>query len=284
MIRAIILDVDGVLVGEKIGFNSPYPHPDVLARLKEIREKGIPIILCGAKPSYALSEIITKSHLDNPHITDAGALIIDPIAHKIIKKHTIEKSLAKEVLQLCLDHHVYVEFYALNDYFIDEKEVNDITAKRTHIVQREPKKVADLVSASLSEDILRIAPIARDEEDRKRVDELLAPYKQKLSIGWGVHPVALPLQFGMVNALNSSKKEAAQAVIHNLDISFEEVLGVGDSASDWSFMQLCGYTATLENGSKDIKELVATKGEGRFFIAPHVDENGILNIFAHFGL
>lgn len=284
MIQAIILDVDGVIVGEKIGFNSPYPHPGVLARLKEVREKGIPIILCSAKPSYALSEIITKSHLDNSHITDAGALIIDPIDHVILEKKTIDKSLAKEVLQLCLDNNVYVEFYTLSDYFIQETEVSDITTKRTHIVQREPKKVADLVAASFAEDILRIAPISHDEEDKKRVDALLAPYKQRLSIGWGVHPVALPLQFGMVNALHSSKKEAATTVMEKLHISAENVLGVGDSLSDWSFIQLCGYAATLRNGSKEIKELVATKGEGKFFIAPSVGENGIVDILDFFSL
>jgi len=40
-IKAIILDVDGVIVGEKIGFNAPYPHLDVINKLKQIREKGI---------------------------------------------------------------------------------------------------------------------------------------------------------------------------------------------------------------------------------------------------
>ena len=35
-IQALILDVDGVIVGEKIGFNSPHPHPDVVSALKEI--------------------------------------------------------------------------------------------------------------------------------------------------------------------------------------------------------------------------------------------------------
>ncbi len=49
MINAIILDIDGVIVGEKIGFNSPNPHPDVLKALPNVREKDIPIILCSAK-------------------------------------------------------------------------------------------------------------------------------------------------------------------------------------------------------------------------------------------
>ncbi|KKR03169.1 MAG: hypothetical protein UT26_C0008G0030, partial [Microgenomates group bacterium GW2011_GWC1_39_12] len=35
-IKGIILDVDGVIVGEKIEFNSPYPHPDVIQTLKSL--------------------------------------------------------------------------------------------------------------------------------------------------------------------------------------------------------------------------------------------------------
>ena len=34
MIKAIILDVDGVIIGEKIDKKTPHPHPDVVAALK----------------------------------------------------------------------------------------------------------------------------------------------------------------------------------------------------------------------------------------------------------
>ncbi len=39
MIKAMILDVDGVIVGEKKGFNFPWPHNDVMARLTKIKQK-----------------------------------------------------------------------------------------------------------------------------------------------------------------------------------------------------------------------------------------------------
>jgi len=40
-IKAIILDVDGVIVGDKAGYNAPYPPPEVINKLKQIREKGV---------------------------------------------------------------------------------------------------------------------------------------------------------------------------------------------------------------------------------------------------
>lgn len=79
MIKAIITDVDGVIVGDKKGVNFPLPNERVIERLKAIKKSGIPVILCTGKPTYATEDIIRKAELDNPHITDAGAFIYNPL-------------------------------------------------------------------------------------------------------------------------------------------------------------------------------------------------------------
>lgn len=285
MIKAIVLDIDGIIVGEKIGFNSPNPHSDVLKALKEIHAKGIPVVLCSAKPLWSMQDVIDGASLNNPHITNAGALLIDSIDNRIIEKHLIDPSLTKEVLKLCLNNNIYVEFYTSdNKYFIEERQKGGITKKHFLILQKDPEVVKNLLEESDRQEVIRIMPIALDEQDKKRIDALLSSYKDKLSISWGLHPVATPLQFGIITALGSSKKEGAEVIIKSLGINFEDVLGIGDTTGDWNFIQLCGYGATLENGSKEIKELIKTKGEGKYFIGKSVDENGILDILNNFSL
>ncbi len=285
MIKAIISDVDGVIIGEKIGYNSPHPHTEVSTALKAVREKGISISLCTAKPHYSISEEIKRSNLHNPHIADAGAVIIDPIDKIIVEKHVLDKDLVKEILQTLRDANVYVEFYKLDGYFIQKDKASEITAKHTHILQREPILLTNIMNESEKYEITKIMPIAKDKEDLLRVSELLKLFKPKASISWGVHPVALPLQFGIITAFGSSKKEGSEAIVKSLGISFDEVLGIGDSTSDWSFIQLCGYGATLSNGTDELKEKLKSKGEGKYFISnDSVDENGILQILNHFSL
>jgi len=285
MIKAIILDVDGVIIGEKIGYNSPHPHPDVVAALKKVREKGIAVCLCTAKPHYSISEEINKPNLHNPHIADAGAVIIDPIDKIIVEKHVLDKELVKEILQTLREAGVYVEFYTVNDYFIQKDQASEITKKHTHILQRKPALLTDIVDESGVYDTTKIMPIATDNEDKKRVSEILEQFTSKASISWGVHPVALPLQFGIITALGSSKKEGAEAMVKSLGISFDEVLGIGDSTSDWNFIQLCDYGATLANGADELKELIKGKGEGKYFVSNgSVDENGILEILNYFSI
>jgi hydroxymethylpyrimidine pyrophosphatase-like HAD family hydrolase len=283
MIKAIILDVDGVIIGEKIDYNSPHPHKDVAAALKKVREKGVAVCLCTAKPHFSISVEINEPNLHNPHIADAGAVIIDPIDKIIVEEHILKKSLAEEIVQELVAHGVYSEFYTVNDYFIQKDQVSEITAKHRHILQRDPVIVSNLVEESRKNRITKIMPIAKDKADMKRVSKILEPFAKTASISWAVHPVALPLQFGIITALGSSKKEGAEAIVKSLQISFDEVLGVGDSTSDWKFIQLCGYGATLANGSEEIKELIKSKGEGKYVISKgSVDENGILEILAFF--
>lgn len=280
MIQAIILDIDGIIVGEKIGYNSPNPHPDVISALQRISDKDVPIILCTAKPHYAITDIIQEAHLANPHITDAGALIINPIDNTVIAQHILAKHLVKEILQVLLKENVYTEFYTVDNYFIQKSQASDISPKHAHILQRKIVELADIALASVKYDITKIMPIAKNTEDKKRVAKILEKFAGNVSISWGVHPVALPLQFGIITALGSSKKEGAEDTIRSLGLDFSHVLGIGDSVSDWQFMQLCGYKATLENGAEELKEKLS--GEKDFISKKSVDENGILEVLEHF--
>ncbi|HUQ85672.1 MAG TPA: HAD hydrolase family protein [Candidatus Limnocylindrales bacterium] len=207
-----------------------------------------------------------------------------PIDNIIVDKEVIEKSIARKILQICLDNNIYVEFYTLDDYFIHADRESDITKKHFLVLQREPKKLQDIVTESEKFEITKIMPIALNAEDKLHVAQILNPFKEKLSISWGAHPVILPLQIGIITAPESSKKEGSIAVAKSLSISFEDILGIGDSTSDWSFMELCGYAATLENGSRELKDLIKQKGENKYFIGKSVDENGILDILSHFKL
>ena len=283
MIQALLLDIDGVMVGEKIGFNSPYPHPDVTNRLAAIRDKGIPVILCTAKPHYSILPIIKTAHLANPHITYAGGVIIDPLNNDILESHPLPKHIAPQVVSAFLTRGLYTELYTLNEYYILRSQANDLTRVHTHILQQEPVLSDNLETIAGKQDIFKIMPIVPDESGIPAVEEALSPFKEFLEITWSIHPIAMPHQFCGVAEKGISKRQAAITILSRLNINPANVLGVGDSTSDWKFMELCGYVATLENGQDALKALVKAKGDAGF-TGGHVDANGILAIFDHFNL
>lgn len=283
-IKAIILDVDGVIVGEKIGHNSPNPHPDVISAMKKIQNSGIPIVLCTAKPSFAIQNIIESADLNNFHITDGGGVVVDSLSKKILSKHIIPKDVVKDILSTLLAAYVYTEIYTTSNYIIQKSQNGDITSKHELVLQALPTQVESLIAESENVEVVKIMPITKDLSDKENVDKILKEFIPNVVVSWGVHPVIQPLQFGIVTAPGISKKIAAEQIMNHLGIDSKDVLAVGDSTSDWQFIESCGCKVSMGNGSKELKDLVSSSDHGKTFIAPSVEENGILEVFRHFGL
>jgi hydroxymethylpyrimidine pyrophosphatase-like HAD family hydrolase len=118
MIKAILLDVDGVIVGTKEGVNFPYPSPSVIAGLKKFQDKGLPISLITAKTNFSSTkETIRRADLNNYHVTDAGAVIIDPIAYKIAVKHPLDKDLALALMKTTDMQDIFWETYTIDNWY-----------------------------------------------------------------------------------------------------------------------------------------------------------------------
>lgn len=283
MIKAIILDVDGVIVGEKIGYNSPYPNQEIVDRLNAISDRGIPVSLCTAKPHWAVSKIINDANLNNLHITEGGAVIIDPLDNKILKTYIMDSGEVAKVVKTYLEAGVYTEVYSLDEYYIQRAQEGQLTKTHSHILQKRPQIVELLTDQVARSSILKIMPVAKDEADKERLTELFKPFEDRLTLSWGVHRVALPHQFGIITAKGISKAQAALEIAGYEDVKEDELLGVGDSTSDWQFIERCGYGATMTNGTPELKKLITAKGVNAI-VGGHVDENGVLDIFDYFGL
>ncbi len=281
-IRGIILDIDGVIVGEKIGINSPHPHESVIKALRELHTKGVVISLCTAKPHFAIRQIIDDAQLDNLHITDGGGVIIDPIDNVLVSVHIIDSAIAKKILQKYIDANIYVEFYTTQDYCIQRDQTSEITKGHVHILQREPITLENIVEESSAYEITKIMPIAKTPEEIEEITNIFQEFKANATLSRWVHPIMLPLQFGIITAPGISKKQGAIDIVTHAKISRENMLGIGDSTSDRQFIQMCKYAASVENGSQELKELIAAKGEENTFIGPSVDDHGILDIMKHF--
>lgn len=278
MIKAVILDVDGVLVGEKEGYNFPFPHPDVISKLKILHKNGLHIHLCTAKPYWAVDEIVKQAELDNHHIAEGGAVLIDPIHKKILKKHIIASRTVHLIVESCLKD-VYIELYNLDDYFIQRDQMSEITRQHEAVLQKKAVVVDRLSDLNSDIEVAKIMLIAHNKAEKQQLSQHLKQFENEVSVAWTIHPVALPLQFCVITRKGVSKTEGAKEIIKSEAGSFQQTAAVGDSTSDWQFIQLCSYKAAMGNATDELKSLVL-KSDG--FIGPSVDENGILTILNHF--
>lgn len=281
MVKLIVTDVDGVIVGHRKGINFPYPNQKIIAALKRVRKKGIPIVLCSSKYKSAIEPIIWEADLKNPHITDSGSLIIDPIAKKIVHQFILAGDLIAEILKTCFENKIYTEIFSIDNYYIQRDQLSDITPRRTLILQKDPV----ILNSALKEipgKIIKLLAIARNARERKKIDSIFKKYKKQANFLWNMHPSAKPFEYCLITPNGASKPSAVKEIVQKLKISFENVLGVGDTMGDWEFMKHCSYAATVEDAPVDVKEAVKSKEDGKYFIAPSVDKNGFLDILNYF--
>lgn len=283
MIKGLILDVDGVLVGRKKGYNWPQPHPIVIQTLKSLREKGIVISLCTGKGTFAIKDIVKAAHLDNLHIGDGGAMVVDILNNKIIKQYIIKSLDLNNILNTFLSENIYIELYTQDGYFIQKDQICDKTNKHTDILYKKPFIVDSLKKVSNEIQVIKLMPVADNEEQKKKIINLFDPYQSTLTLQWGTHPTALPYQFGIITSKGISKKQAAMVIFQYTKIPLDEMLGVGDGMTDWQFMEICGFAGAMGNSSLELKEKVLTKNKNGY-VGKSVDENGLIDILNHFNV
>lgn len=281
MIKAIVADVDGVIVGKRPGVNFPLPHTEVIQKMHELQAAGLPIILCTARFGLAVKEIANLAGLGNPHITDGGALVIDLIDHKIIKKYVIDKATIKRCVTRCLEQGVYLELYTPEAYYLQRSQLSEFLSKRIDVLGIDPIIVDSLAAVAEQQAIIKMI-VFTHKDDKTKAEAIVKGLGDAISFIWSQNLYLEPMRPGILTAPGVSKAHASAEALESLGISFDETLGLGDTASDWNFMEHCKYVATLANGDNEIKQLVKTKGEGNYFIAPSVDDNGFLEIAAHF--
>ena len=281
MIKGLILDVDGVLVGGKKGFNWPDPNPRIIQELKNLRQKGFIVSLCTGKGTFSIKSIVESAHLDNPHIGDGGAIVVDFLNDKVIDQHVIDKEIAKKAISVLQDKKIYVELYTKDGYYIQNSYVGDKTTKHIDILDRKPNIVLSLLEIADKLNIVKVMPIVDDEIDKQQIISLMHKEMPELPLQWGVHPTALPYLFGIITAPDISKRQAVGVIADYTKVPLDTILGIGDGMSDWKFMEICGYAGAVGNSSQNLKEIIVTKKD-RGYIGTSVDENGVLDILKHF--
>lgn len=284
MIKVIITDIDGVIVGKNPDVNFPLPNSRIINALGKLHDRGIAVVICTAKFNHAVKEIITKAGLHNPHITDGGALIIDPLQNKIIRKHIFTKSLVRDLVSEFVSHNIYTEVYGADDYYLQENHIGEFTEKRIRILQKKQITVKSLVEQVDKIDVIKIINSAHNEHDKKQIENILQLFKEKIHYIWSHHPTTVPSINTIITIKGVSKKAASQEVLTYLNISPAEALGIGDTIGDWNFMSICTYAGVVGDASEELKELAKTKGEGNYYFGSSVDEDGFLQILKQYDL
>ena len=279
-IKAIILDIDGVIVGNLEGINFPHPSEKIRKVLRDIHDKGIPVSFITAKPVFAAKENIKLVGIDNPHIANNGSTIFNPIQDKIIYQIVFPANDVLKIVQ-ALPKNIYINLFSNYDYYLQKELKSNFTDQYAKIVEREPV-LADIESIAKTIPVSKINIYARNDKEKGEVEKVLSKFSGYL-VKWSTHPFIAPIKILNLTAKGGSKRAGVEYLLDFLKVSQEEVLGAGDTIGDWDFMEICGFKAAMGNATKELKDKIDTS-DSKQIIGGHVNEDGILDIFKYFKL
>lgn len=280
--KAIVLDIDGVIVGSKIGLNSPLPHPDVIAKIKEAQDRGIYVTLCTGRASFCTEHVANSLGLDSFCVTDGGALFCNFHTHEYTEKHLLSKNDLNYIVNIMLENNIPITLKNFANYnFLETQKCAGITSL-AKAVNTTPKYVSDFSDIINCGEVTNIVLISHSMEERLKIENILSSMNlDNVSIGWTKNSIEPKYHYAVVSSNSATKSLGILKLFEIEGISFDNALGVGDTAHDWQFMQHCKYVSAMGNATDELKELVETHGDYGY-IGESVNKNGIIGILNRF--
>lgn len=282
MIKAVVLDIDGVIVGNKRGFNFPRPSKKVISALQIIHSNGVSVSLLTGKPTLTAKKDIKAVGIDNPHIADGGATIFNPIRAEIIHITKIKQEIIEKLFKELPDN-AYANPFSLDKYFLQDSLKKEFTNTYSEFLGQKPEYVNNILDAVEKTEITKINIFAFNESEKNEITKAVDKLSADLDYMWTTNSHIKPAQVLVVTPKGASKRTGVIWLAKYLNVNLSDVLGVGDTLHDWDFIEICGYKAAMGNAMEDLKEKI-DKGDARQFIGGHIDEDGLLDVFRYFKL
>jgi hypothetical protein len=277
MVGAVILDIDGVIVGSKRGFNSPQPNTLVLEKLLETKRNGVPVVLCTAR---AAKDVLSLGlDFQDAFVAANGAVVCDSKGN-IIKAFNMENKAVREIARIASENNFFVEFCGPLETYVLEDVNQEMAEKLTLVLQKAPIVVDSLDCAI--DDTIAVMVCVKTEADKEKAEILLAELADLIEVTWTISP-SLTYKFAAITAKGVDKGTGVTEMMNALGLSLKSALGVGDTSGDWKFIDLCEYGAAMGNATTELKRHVMTKGENGF-IGENVDNNGLIGILERFNV
>lgn len=252
-IRAILLDMDGTLLGK----SQVAVSVRNMEAVQRVLQKGIEVIPCTGRVFDMMPpQILTQEGL-RYYITCHGAAVYDRREKKNIYEDTIPAEESARLLEILEGKNYYNEIAAQNTIFFEKAIVDSLSAQPVpehHIwymrdccytAVGHPSEY--FLKQNVRVEKMNLYGIPEDEQQTL--------YEQLTALGFIRHtrPGAGPnLEFSHVTL---DKLKAVDAVLKRLNIDYSETMAFGDSSSDAGILRACALGIAMGNAPDEIKTI-----------------------------
>lgn len=262
-IKLAAFDMDGTLLNEKKEIT-----PKTEKVLKELQKQGVELAFITGRV-YVSPYYYAKVHgLDLMIAATNGSHVVDKNGN-VIYEAKLDKETVNKVLDLLKDTGFYFHLYPIDGLITSEENSSNPLSE---IHGRMPEGYEDKMRRvilpydelyKIDDDIYKIIIITDDNEARLKFRELLDNEGIFNSSSWHNNIE--------ITSFKGTKKYGVEAMLKNLEISWDDVWAFGDNENDLPMLHLAGHTFIMGNATDEIKK------ESRATVVGDNDEEGVAN-------
>lgn len=233
---AIFSDIDGTIYSHSQEF-----HKDTKKDIKMAQDKGIEFILATGNPYFSQTRWLSKELDVDYYIGSNGAVTIDVKKDKIIHTSKIGKEDANKILQVANSLELSADWWSDEKLYWNKYAGDELKDILKRVILKD-----DVAIEAMEIDY----PIHKIEffDDPIKVDKAIEMLKD------------LDLKFARmkphhveITTFEASKGNALKWLSNHLGIEIENTMAIGDSANDWSMLEVGGHTYAMGNANDETK-------------------------------
>jgi len=249
--KAIMFDVDGTLVAYDY---SALPTDAVAAAIKKAQEK-VTVCLVTGRSFGSISEVLKKLEMHSGYaVVNNGAQVVSIKDQKLLYDQPIDRADAEAIIDLL--EQAQIPFYLKQNF-------DSLAYHQGHF-----KKGQSFTAANMF--------FTQEKYSAEQIDKALQGLTKFKNISAHRTHHKDPDKYGLLIChANATKLHGVGVILKELQLTKEEVIGVGDSYNDFPLLMASGLKVAMGNAIPDLKAIAD-------YVAPSVTEDGAADVIEKF--
>lgn len=285
MYKLVAIDLDGTLLNS---------YGEVSQGTKESIKKaidnGVEVVLASGRPISSVEDLANELNANHYLISGNGAIVYDISKKEIVYDKFLDKEQVLNIIKICEENSIYYNIYTENDVLTKSLNYNTLFYYSENTHKQEEKRtniniltdVYEYVKRAEDERYLKITicdqsqivfnSIIKKIKTIPNIDILDVAHMSKKIIKSGTEDIPVEYCYTEITNQNVNKWTALEYIIKEINITKEEVVGIGDNINDKEMIENAGLGVAMGNSTQIIKEIAKIE------VATNNDE-GVKEVF-----
>lgn len=245
--KMIAVDMDGTLLK-----SDKTIHPESVCDIKAALTKGVQVVYCTGRALSELKSYFKILPMIRYAVCYSGAIVYDCKENECIYRKEIKQNYINEIVKIAKKYYAMIHFLTERESIVSSLDLTHMKdfymGEFQTMFMEVTRQVNDMEEeGKLHDSMAKINIYFRSAEERSKGYEELKQF---------------PLTFAFagetsleITAQNVTKATGLEHLTECLQISIEQVAGIGDSDNDRDMLSKVGFSVAMGNAKDDIKEI-----------------------------